>query len=191
MRFALVTAFICTAALGAQAGYVVELETGETFTVESFWREGQNVHLMRGGMDMIVDGSRIRRLEEQEADAAPLAEPEPRRRQAAVDAAPAEAPEPAPSAWMPPEAYQTATRTADDDERPIDEWTVEELEAEDHRASKRLLRAQEELAEAQFKDLSDSQRARIEERFWRNKKLERTVDQQLKRRTAETNGEAP
>jgi hypothetical protein len=92
---------------------------------------------------------------------------------------------------MPPEAYRTATRTDGDDERPIDEWTVDELEAEDYRASKRLLRAQEELAEAQFKDLSDSQRARIEERFWRNKKLERTVDQQLKQRTAERNGETP
>jgi hypothetical protein len=189
MRFALVTAFICTAALGAQAGYVVELETGETFTVESFWRDGQNVHLVRGGMDMIVDASRIRRLEEGGDEATPP--PAPRRREAAVERAPSEAPATDSSDWTPPEAYRTATRSGDEDQRPVEEWTLDELEAEDYRASKRLLRAQQERSEAKFRDISDSRRERIEERFWRNKKLERTVDMQLKRRVAEMNGEAP
>jgi len=191
MRIALVTAFICTAVLGAQAGYVVELETGETFAVESFWREGTKVHLMRGGMDMIVEGSRIRRLEEGEIEAMPPSAPAPERREAAAEEAPSEAPATEPSDWTPPESYREATRTADDDERPIQEWTLDELEAEDRRASKRLLRAQQERSEAKFRDVSDSQRERIEERFWRNKKLERTVDKQLKRRVAEMNGETP
>jgi hypothetical protein len=192
MRIAVVAAFICTAALSAQAGYVVELETGETFAVESFWREGTKVHLMRGGMDMIVEGSRIRRLEEGgEIEAMPPSQPAPRRREAAVEEAPDAAPATAPSDWTPPEAYREATRASDDDERPIQEWTLDELEAEDRRASKRLLRAQQERSEAKFRDISGSQRERIEERFWRNKKLERTVDKQLKRRVAEMNGETP
>jgi hypothetical protein len=191
MRIALVAAFICTAAFSAQAGYVVELETGETFAVESFWREGSKVHLMRGGMDMIVEGSRIRRLEQGEVEAVPPSAPMPERREAAAEEAPEAVPASAPSAWTPPDAYREATRATDDDERPIQEWTLDELEAADRRASKRLLRAQQERSEAKFRDVSDSQRERIEERFWRNKKLERTVDTQLKRRVAETNGETP
>src|SRR5437879_10632122 len=48
-------------ALGA---YLVELDAGDRMTVDSYWEDGDRVHLMRGGVDLIVPRRRIRSLKE-------------------------------------------------------------------------------------------------------------------------------
>src|SRR5213594_4042834 len=48
-------------ALGA---YLVDLDAGDRMTVDSYWEDGDRVHLMRGGVDLIVPRRRIRSLKE-------------------------------------------------------------------------------------------------------------------------------
>ena len=190
----MVTAFVCAAALSAQAGYWVELESGESFAVDSFWREGSQVHLVRGGMDMIVDGSRIRRLEEGDAPAkAPkresVREASATKKDEGTVSATQDVPPPAPAKWRPPAAYREATVETVRDGRRLDELTSDELGQENYRASKRLVRALQERSEAKFRDdLTPSQRQRIEDRFWRNKKVERIIEAQHERRLAQDAG---
>ena len=43
----------------ARAGELVEFTDGTKLTVESHWNDGDQVHLMRGGVDMTVAGSSI------------------------------------------------------------------------------------------------------------------------------------
>jgi hypothetical protein len=48
-------------ALGA---YLVDLDAGDRMTVDSYWEEGDRVHLLRGGVDLIVPRRRIRSLKD-------------------------------------------------------------------------------------------------------------------------------
>src|SRR5213594_3829548 len=48
-------------ALGA---YLVDLDAGDRMTVDSYWEDGDRVHLLRGGVDLIVPRRRIRSLKE-------------------------------------------------------------------------------------------------------------------------------
>ena len=43
----------------ACGGYLVELDGGDRMTVDSYWAEGDRMHLMRGGIDMSVPRSRV------------------------------------------------------------------------------------------------------------------------------------
>jgi len=46
------------------AAWRVTLKTGEVLTVESYWRDGDKTHLVRGGIDMIVANDRIESMED-------------------------------------------------------------------------------------------------------------------------------
>jgi hypothetical protein len=65
----IVTAFFLAALVCvAHAGVLVELTDGTKLTVESHWNDGDNVHLVRGGVDMIVPKSRIKSIDESVGD---------------------------------------------------------------------------------------------------------------------------
>jgi hypothetical protein len=64
----LLAACLLIAAPLAQAGVRVEMIDGTTLTVESHWIDGQQVHLVRGGVDMIVAKSRIKAIDEDVPD---------------------------------------------------------------------------------------------------------------------------
>jgi hypothetical protein len=67
MRTLLAACLLITAPL-AHAGVRVEMTDGTTLTVESHWFDGQQVHLVRGGVDMIVAKSRIKAIDEDVPD---------------------------------------------------------------------------------------------------------------------------
>jgi hypothetical protein len=64
----LLAACLLIAAPLAHAGVRVEMTDGTTLTVESHWIDGQQVHLVRGGVDMIVAKSRIKAIDEDVPD---------------------------------------------------------------------------------------------------------------------------
>lgn len=68
MRIVLAALVLMAAASAAHAGVLVELTDGTKLTVESHWIDGDQVHLVRGGVDMIVPKSRIKSMDEDVAD---------------------------------------------------------------------------------------------------------------------------
>ena len=48
-------------ALGA---YLVDLDAGDRMTVDSYWEDGERMHLMRGGVDLSVPRSRVHGMRE-------------------------------------------------------------------------------------------------------------------------------
>jgi hypothetical protein len=119
-RWAVVGIAVLSAS-AAGAAWTVELSGGERLTVESHWREGDRIHLVKGGVDLIYPASRVVSLHEVADDAADL--PAPRRAPVTADT---------------PAARSTAEAPSRDD-----------LEAEKARIEKHLLRVQAERFEAQ------------------------------------------
>jgi hypothetical protein len=68
MRNVLTAFFLAASACLAQAGVLVEFTDGTKLTVESHWNDGDQVHLVRGGVDMIVAKSRIKSIDEAAGD---------------------------------------------------------------------------------------------------------------------------
>ena len=60
MRFVLVAGALVLATGTASAGYLVELDGGDRMTVDSYWEDGDRVHLMRDGVDLNLLRSRVR-----------------------------------------------------------------------------------------------------------------------------------
>jgi hypothetical protein len=52
----------------AFGAYLVELDGGDRMTVDSFWQEGERMHLVRGGSDLNVPESRVRQIREVSGD---------------------------------------------------------------------------------------------------------------------------
>src|SRR5262249_58890335 len=50
----------------ASAAYIVELDAGDRMTVDSYWAEGDRMHLMRQGVDLSVPRGRVRSIHEVE-----------------------------------------------------------------------------------------------------------------------------
>ena len=68
MRSLLAAFLLIGSASLARAGVLVELTDGTKLTVESHWNDGQQVHLVRGGVDMIVAKSRIKSMDDNVKD---------------------------------------------------------------------------------------------------------------------------
>jgi hypothetical protein len=65
----LLAAFLLIAPVSlAHAGVLVTLTDGTKVTVESHWNDGDQVHLVRGGVDMIVAKSRIKSMNDDVKD---------------------------------------------------------------------------------------------------------------------------
>ncbi|HWP66296.1 MAG TPA: hypothetical protein VNO26_10325 [Candidatus Limnocylindria bacterium] len=68
MRRLLAAVLLCASGSAASAGVLVELTDGTKVTVESHWNDGDRVHLVRGGVDMIVRRSQIKSIDENVPD---------------------------------------------------------------------------------------------------------------------------
>jgi len=126
-------------ALGA---YLVDLDAGDRMTVDSYWEDGDRVHLMRGGVDLIVPRHRIRSLRD-----ASGAEGSP-----AGAGAPATAPPPS----RPAGPQGTASR--------------EDLRAQQRRIEHHLLRVQQARFEARNRQDPPGKLKRLEKEFQRTQK---------------------
>jgi hypothetical protein len=71
MRMALGAAIVLASACWARAGVHVVLDDGTKMTVESYWTDGEQVHLITGDVDLIVTKARIKTLDEYAADPEP------------------------------------------------------------------------------------------------------------------------
>lgn len=116
---------IASASLG-RAGVYVELTDGTKLTVESHWTDGEQVHLVRGGVDMIVPKSRIKSIDENASD------PEVYR-----DGAPRAARQGEGGTDVPAEA------AAEPAEKPLGEMSAAELQVLHVEESDKLLEAQD------------------------------------------------
>jgi len=71
MRMAFGAAIVLASACWVQAGVHVVLDDGTKMTVESYWTDGEQVHLITGDVDLIVSKARIKLLDEYAADPEP------------------------------------------------------------------------------------------------------------------------
>jgi hypothetical protein len=123
-------------ALGA---YLVELEGADRMTVDSYWVDGNQMHLMQGGVDLSVPRSRVRSVKETSA---------------AVGSA--EAPVRHPSAAPAPSV--AASNGSE---------TVQDLKAEQRRIEHHLLRVQQQRFEAKNRNDPPVKQKRLEKEFAR------------------------
>ena len=126
----------------ALGSYLVDLDAGERMTVDSYWEDGDRMHLVRGGVDLIVPRRRIRSVKETSAAVD----------SAAVPARPESAPPHAPSA----SEKNTASR--------------EELQADQRRIEHHLLRVQQERFEAKNRNDPPAKQKRLDKEFQRTQR---------------------
>jgi hypothetical protein len=62
MRRVIVVGLLALAAGTASGGYLAELDGGDRITVDSYWEEGDRMHLVRDGIDLNVPRSRVKSL---------------------------------------------------------------------------------------------------------------------------------
>jgi hypothetical protein len=160
----------------AQAAWLVELTTGETLTVESYWRDGDQTHLMRGGIDIIVDTNRIKSMTDgapapdlglQSATASPGASESADRSEPI--ALPSAAPEPVETLG----AYQERLAA----------MTVEELAVEQRQATNALLEAQAARFEAQYGGKPKGEVDALRKHFEEAQRRDWAAETKLKERT--------
>ena len=177
----LLAACVLIAASLAHAGVLVELTDGTTLTVESHWNDGNQVHLVRGGVDMIVAKSRIKSINEDVED------PEVYRG-GGVEAAEAKAggdEADAPEADEPPTAPQAEVQPA------LSDLSAEELEAVQGDENARLLEAQEKRFNAGYGGGSPQQQKEADEAFARQSRRAAEVGTALHRAKAAAEGGVP
>ena len=137
-------------ALGA---YLVDLDAGDRMTVDSYWEDGDRVHLLRGGVDLIVPRRRIRSLKETSG---------------AEVSANGSAPASTPPRARPADAQSKAS--------------PEDLQAEQRRISHHLLRVQQERFEARNRNDPPAKLKRLEKEFQRTQKRRLSVLRDLAER---------
>ena len=166
----------------AGAAWRVTLKTGEVLVVESYWREGNRTHLVRGGVDVIVDTDRIATME----DGAP--EPEtalqsatgrPAERGAATGTTGATE---APAAGA---AEKKPVASVKLYQERLDEMAMEELEVEEERMTNALLEAQDRRFHAKHGGGSKDEYKALDDEFRRLQRREAAAENTLKRRVAE------
>ena len=64
MRLTIAAALLTLSGAPVRAAYLVDFGSGERMAVDSYWEEGDRVHLLRGGVDLIVPRRRIRSLKD-------------------------------------------------------------------------------------------------------------------------------
>lgn len=138
MRFFIVAGVVGLTATFASAAWVVELDGGDKLTVDDYWEEGGRLHLVRGGVDLIVDKARLRKVE-QGAEPLFALGPAPAAAAGSAEAA-------APSGTAAEEVPAAPAAEPADPNAPL--GTREELEAKQAAVEDRLLKAQQERFEA-------------------------------------------
>ena len=133
MRSLLTAVFLAALVCVARAGVLVELTDGTKLTVESHWNDGADVHLVRGGVDMIVPKSRIKSMDEAAAD------PDVYRGTNTPEAAETDGDVPAPAPASGGASDQPAAA-----DPSFSEMSADELKALHEEESARLLEAQDD-----------------------------------------------
>jgi hypothetical protein len=137
----------------ALGGYVVDLDAGDRMTVDSYWEDGDRVHLMRGGVDLIVPRSRIRSLKETSGGSGSTGAPA----RPASAAAPHTASAPSPA-------------------------SREELAAQQRRIEHHLLRVQQERFEAKNRNDPPGKQKRLDKEFRRTQQRRLSVMREIPER---------
>jgi hypothetical protein len=132
MRRLLAALSLIASASLAHAGVLVELTDGTKLTVESHWNDGDQVHLVRGGVDMIVAKSRIKSMDDTVKD--PEVFSGSRDARADSEAAKADAPGPSDA---PAAGAEAAVAPAAADPQ-LSDMSAEELEALQQQESDRM-----------------------------------------------------
>jgi hypothetical protein len=174
MRTGIVVGLLVLLSLPAHAAWLVELTTGETLTVQSYWRDGDQTHLIRGGVDIIVDNDRIKRLE----DGAPEPETGLQNATARRDDGEAAVPARVPRSDAKPVEAMSHYR------KRLDDMTVDELASEQERASDALMKAQAARFEAKYGGKSEAEVAKLTKDFEAAKQREWAAQSKLKERSA-------
>ena len=140
----MVAGALLVAAGTASAGYLVELDGGDRMTVDSYWEDGDRMHLMRDGVDLNLLRSRVRSVR-------------------AVDEPPGEARPPAPAraaAAPPPTADKPSRETLEAKQATIEKHLLrvqqERFEAEargDADPTQRHLQKEFERTQARRRDV--------------------------------------
>jgi hypothetical protein len=180
MRSVLAALVLVAAASAVHAGVLVELTDGTELTVESHWIDGDQVHLVRGGVDMIVPRSQIKSMDENVADPAVY-------RDAAVaeGAGATPAPDGASSA-------AAATSGTQEYEKPLGEMTVEELEAVHQEESDKLLELQDKRFITLYGGQADEKtKAAVQDAFMQQNRRNAKVAIALDKAKKEAAGAAP
>ena len=73
MRLTIAAALLTLSGAPARAAYLVDFGNGDRMTVDSYWEEGDRVHLLRDGVELSVPLARIRRLQQEEGGGSPSA----------------------------------------------------------------------------------------------------------------------
>ena len=73
MRLTIAAALLTLSGAPAGAAFLVDFGSGDTMTVDSYWEEGDRVHLMRDGVELSVPRARIRRFQQVEGGGSPSA----------------------------------------------------------------------------------------------------------------------
>jgi hypothetical protein len=134
--------------------YLVDLDAGDRMTVDSYWPDGDRVHLIRGGIDLTVPRSRIRSVKETTEQAAG----------ADTSARPAAAT----PAVRAPSGKAPASR--------------EDLEAQQRRITHHLLRVQKERFEATNRNDAKPKLKRLDREFQRTQLRRQSVMRDLAER---------
>jgi hypothetical protein len=133
--------------------YLVDLDAGDRMTVDSYWADGDRVHLMRGGIDLTVPKSRIRSIKETSGQA------------------PADAPA-HPATAAPTTRAESGKVSA----------SREDLEAQQRRITHHLLRVQKERSEATNRNDPNPKLKRLDREFQRTQLRRQSVMRELAER---------
>ena len=180
MRSLLAVLSILVTASLSYAGVFVELTDGTKLTMESHWVDGNQIHLVRGGVDMIVPKARIKRLDENVAD------PEVHHDSGASDD------EAGQSGTETKTAAGTPAPAAPEFEKPLGDMSVEELEKLHAAESDKLLDLQQKRFGALYGGKADAaEKQAAQEAFTRQNKRNATVSFALEKAKKQTTGGVP
>ncbi len=73
MRLTIAAALLTLSGAPASAAYLVDFGNGDHMTVDSYWEDGDRMHLMRDGVELSVPRARIRHVQREEGGGAPSA----------------------------------------------------------------------------------------------------------------------
>jgi len=168
MKSALFVGILVFTAGSAGAAYLVELKGGERMTVDSYWEDGDQVHLVRGGVDMIVPKSRMVGVHEASDDAMPDSNSA-----SAGGDAPATTPDANAAAPSEEQPVRSGKSTDPEEQR-------RELEAQKADIESELLRAQRAAFEADARGDDSKEAKRLQGEFKHQQQRRHDVNQELK-----------
>lgn len=157
MRLLTALGLLALCAAPVPAAYLVELSGGEEMVVEAYWEEGDQLHLQRGGVDLIYPKGRLVSVKPASDEVLPAAAP----------------------SRPDPDAPDSPTERVERDE-PADR---EDLEARQERIEKHLLRVQAERFEAKARGDDEKSVKKLDREFRRTQQRRGDVMREIQATT--------